>query len=98
MEIGFAWLGSFLRTHFTGTGAAPVMMHTSPGTSVESQVSSLLRLFDAPLTFFSLAWTLTGNAFPPNAETEIGARMISEEPMYLVCPGVPVVADKSNSI
>lgn len=36
------------------------------------------------LTDVASAWTLTGNAFPPNEETEIGYRMISEEPMYLV--------------
>jgi len=42
---------------------------------------------DAYITWYvggEPTWTLTGAAFPPNADTEIGSRLISEEPMYLM--------------
>jgi hypothetical protein len=31
----------------------------------------------------SQTWQLNANAFPPNADTEIGQRNIAEEPMYM---------------
>jgi len=42
---------------------------------------------DAYITWYvggQPTWTLTGDAFPPNAQTEISNRLISEEPMYLM--------------
>lgn len=30
------------------------------------------------------AWTMYADAIGPNAETEIGRRLVSEEPMYMV--------------